>query len=616
MASARWGTRLTPSSEPGTQESLKSGQSAHSGGSTGTSQVGLQHALERRMEWLEEDIGVTQRRLRDTFGLGPGGGCKEGAPGVASLQAIALRLEAELAEERRWRDGLEAQVAQMEESLRLERANRGEALQRVSAEFGDTLKGLVDRIDTGLAEETRLLNLRASATEKALQDLVTRVERGLASGTKPLNLAGTGGSSASGGGASGDDGPSDGFAKVVSFAAPPWGNGKCEVVGSTAPAPGSTLANPDLAASISSGRIRSDAVAAAAVSGATAATRAAMNCEANEPRPNPISTRDPALSPDGTSTLLVVPTTALPDGNTNVAAKIVEATEPLLKAWGELQEENIRLLQRRKQLNDQQSLGYPRAASKQVIVGAVDASQALGGGATADGLAATPGEDQTLQGRFRGSSHEPLVRRTAQIDVNVGVGTTANRGGGRSLSPMYYHGRAPLGPGAVDGGNLDGTLGSINMPMASVAEAAQRPAAGATAAVSSVATPAIPVPKRTPTSLNGSPHLQQQQQQQPRSQQTTRHSQLQKRVPATESFRFGPNPVGPLGTAVPMRQAVISPLTRPSAAPTLANQGQRAQVSRGVAKTAAASPQNTHNFVQRGVPVSRITAAGVFAGNA
>eukprot|EP00929_Paragymnodinium_shiwhaense_P015096 TRINITY_DN12310_c0_g1_i1.p1 TRINITY_DN12310_c0_g1~~TRINITY_DN12310_c0_g1_i1.p1 ORF type:complete len:304 (-),score=49.24 TRINITY_DN12310_c0_g1_i1:191-1102(-) len=132
--------------------------------------------LERRLEWIEEDLSVTQRRLRDTLGMEPRPGQDE--PICEDLKALAHRLEVELAEERKWRMSLDEQLTQVESLLKNERAARSEAIKRLTNDLETSMKALVERIDTSLKAVGLQQSEKAKQSEEALLALIKRVEAG------------------------------------------------------------------------------------------------------------------------------------------------------------------------------------------------------------------------------------------------------------------------------------------------------------------------------------------------------------------------------------------------------------------------------------------------------
>jgi len=149
-----------------------------------------QLGLERRIAWLEEDVSVLHRRLRDEWGEG-GSGFASGDQGLRSLVA---RLDGELAAERRTRENLEARLSSLEGSLQAERHDREAQLRLFSTELDSTMKALINRIDEGLSAGAASMRERTDQTEARLRTLISRVDQGLSVGAAALQdtLAGAG----------------------------------------------------------------------------------------------------------------------------------------------------------------------------------------------------------------------------------------------------------------------------------------------------------------------------------------------------------------------------------------------------------------------------------------
>jgi len=212
---------------------------------------------------------------------------------MGSLQALVSKLEAELMDEKRWRDHMEAEVTEIESMLRSERTSRGTSLQHLSVELEEKMKGLTDQIESGLHGESRELAQRAEKMEAALMRVMKCVEKGIAAGGVP------------------------GAPSEASTGLP--GGGASTHMGSESEGTptGTTLV---------AGACRSQQDAESMSWQARRATQESSNAGGGALRKDP--------------------------GN---AKNLVEATEPLLQVWGELQEENLRLRQQRKVLADKQS---------------------------------------------------------------------------------------------------------------------------------------------------------------------------------------------------------------------------------------------------------------------
>lgn len=149
-------------------------------------------AFERRVSWLEEDVAVLHRRLRDE--------CNEGtAAGDSSLRALVARLDSELSAEKMSREAMEARMTHLEDSIRHERKEREAQLRGFSSELETTMRGLISRIDEGLSAGAAAMRERTDATESRLRSLIKRVDEGLSAGAAALQdtLTATDGLSAS-----------------------------------------------------------------------------------------------------------------------------------------------------------------------------------------------------------------------------------------------------------------------------------------------------------------------------------------------------------------------------------------------------------------------------------
>jgi len=136
-------------------------------------------AFDRRVAWLEEDVAVLHRRLRDE--------CNEGTvAGDNSLRALVGRLDSELSAEKLSREAMEARMGHLEESIRHERKEREAQLRGFSGELETTMRGLISRIDEGLSAGAETMRERTDATESRLRSLIKRVDQGLSAGAAAL----------------------------------------------------------------------------------------------------------------------------------------------------------------------------------------------------------------------------------------------------------------------------------------------------------------------------------------------------------------------------------------------------------------------------------------------
>lgn len=149
-----------------------------------------QLGFERRLAWLEEDVTVLHRRLRDE--------CGEGGPGTAlgdqGLRALVMRLDAELSSERRARENLEGKVACFQDALLKQRKEVEAQIRHSTVQMESMMGNLFEKIDKGLS--TGAANLRHSTeeTELRLRNLMSTLDEsgeyasspgGAASGAAP-----------------------------------------------------------------------------------------------------------------------------------------------------------------------------------------------------------------------------------------------------------------------------------------------------------------------------------------------------------------------------------------------------------------------------------------------
>lgn len=131
------------------------------------------HHIERLVDWAEEDVRLAQRRVRETFHRVQGTEDEE-------LEALALRLEEKLADEKKWRDTLIAQISRAEKSLEEERSARTQSMSALYSEVETSVVQLVSHIDRSIAKESQVVTTRSKASERAVLSLVARVEQGCA----------------------------------------------------------------------------------------------------------------------------------------------------------------------------------------------------------------------------------------------------------------------------------------------------------------------------------------------------------------------------------------------------------------------------------------------------
>lgn len=143
-------------------------------------------AFERRLAWLEEDVAVLHRRLRDDCEGGAGGGTGSASGGDSGLRALVARLDSELAAERQAREMLEMRLEAVEDAIGRERIEREAQLRGFSSELELTMRGLVARIDEGLTLGAISVRERTDETESRLRMLIQRVDEGLVVGAAAL----------------------------------------------------------------------------------------------------------------------------------------------------------------------------------------------------------------------------------------------------------------------------------------------------------------------------------------------------------------------------------------------------------------------------------------------
>mmetsp|Transcript_107072 Transcript_107072/g.190242 ORF Transcript_107072/g.190242 Transcript_107072/m.190242 type:complete len:371 (-) Transcript_107072:34-1146(-) len=141
-----------------------------------------QAGFERRVAWLEEDVAVLTRRIKEETG----GEAGAGAAGDPGLRALVARLDGELAAERRSRERLEARMKALEDSVQREHVEREAQLRAFSSELESTMRGLIGRIDDGLSSGAASMREKTDQTEVRLRTLIKRVDEGLSAGAAAL----------------------------------------------------------------------------------------------------------------------------------------------------------------------------------------------------------------------------------------------------------------------------------------------------------------------------------------------------------------------------------------------------------------------------------------------
>jgi len=109
-----------------------------------------------------------------------------GAGAGASLSALLMRVSNRICHDRRWTEGFETRLSEIEAKLDEERSLRECALEKVKAQATEAMARLGTKIDTRIRTESDALSARSRKTEEALQHLAARVEEGLAKNTSGL----------------------------------------------------------------------------------------------------------------------------------------------------------------------------------------------------------------------------------------------------------------------------------------------------------------------------------------------------------------------------------------------------------------------------------------------
>mmetsp|Transcript_37806 Transcript_37806/g.46847 ORF Transcript_37806/g.46847 Transcript_37806/m.46847 type:complete len:322 (-) Transcript_37806:131-1096(-) len=163
-----------------------SGVNSQAGSELNTSVGGMSHQtqpLERRVAWLEEDVAVIHRRVKLECGeIGNG----NAAAADSGLRQLVLRLDGELAAERRARQLLEARMTSLEASMKKDKIDREAHLKGFSTELEGVMRGLIGRIDEGLSAGAASMKERTDQTEVRMRRLINRVDEGLTAGAAAL----------------------------------------------------------------------------------------------------------------------------------------------------------------------------------------------------------------------------------------------------------------------------------------------------------------------------------------------------------------------------------------------------------------------------------------------
>jgi len=157
-------------------------------GASNTHLARNQAGLERRLAWMEEDVALLHRRLRDECekssargGMG-GGHSPEFDDG--GLRELVARLDHQLEEQLR---SLEARLGAVEETILIERRDREAQILGFSEEIDATMRALIGRIDEGLnAGVLAEARGHGEGAELRLRTLMRRVDEELSVGAAML----------------------------------------------------------------------------------------------------------------------------------------------------------------------------------------------------------------------------------------------------------------------------------------------------------------------------------------------------------------------------------------------------------------------------------------------
>lgn len=143
----------------------------------GRGSISNQQQLERRIAWLEEDLNLTQSRLRQTYGA-----TGEGLEGLGAMQTTLQQLSEEFKQELSARKVVEEQVAQLEATMAQERADRAQVLTKLRGQLKEVMDAIGTRMASRLADRNGELVKRSSKIDSALKVLVACIEERLADG--------------------------------------------------------------------------------------------------------------------------------------------------------------------------------------------------------------------------------------------------------------------------------------------------------------------------------------------------------------------------------------------------------------------------------------------------
>lgn len=130
-------------------------------------------------------MALAQRRLSETVSTRPAGGdpsteaASAGTDPVAKTRDLVAKLKAHVEEEQRYNQEMEARIVAAEETLRADKAQRKEAMQKAHAKLQESINGLSDRIRSTMVSETSMFEKRTDVVCMAydrLEELLPTIE--------------------------------------------------------------------------------------------------------------------------------------------------------------------------------------------------------------------------------------------------------------------------------------------------------------------------------------------------------------------------------------------------------------------------------------------------------
>jgi len=137
-----------------------------------------QESFERRIAWLEEDVAMLHRRLRDE--------CKEGnidntgdpaAKSDHNIVQLVKHLDEKLAAEGLARQELGARVLSVENGLTLESCERKDTLSGFSLELQTAIQAVIEKIDQGLTRGAATVREQTQSTEERIRFMMKKVNQ-------------------------------------------------------------------------------------------------------------------------------------------------------------------------------------------------------------------------------------------------------------------------------------------------------------------------------------------------------------------------------------------------------------------------------------------------------